>query len=282
MTKIEELKRQSIILAIEEDSSGGDQTSLACIPVGAENKAQLKIKEDGIISGIDVAKQVLSIVDPNISFGAYLKEWDKVTFGDIAFVVEGNTRNILRSERILLNLMQRMSGIATTTSKYVEKIMGTKTRILDTRKTAPCLRVFDKEAVVHGGGMNHRFGLSDMIMIKDNHIDYAGGIELAITKTVEYLSKTNKNLPIEIEVRSIEDLNIVLKIGQIDRIMLDNFNIAKTREAVKLVNGKYPLESSGGITLSTIQDYALCGVDYISVGALTHNVKGLDLSLKAC
>ena len=276
------LKRQAIMLALKEDSEEGDHTSLACIPSNAINKAILKVKENGIISGIDVAKEVILLVDPLISFQKHMNDGDQISFGDAAFTIEGNTQAILKTERILLNLMQRMSGIATMTSKYVEQIKGTKARILDTRKTAPCLRIFDKEAVVHGGGENHRFGLFDMIMLKDNHIDYAGGIEPAISKTIAHLAKLKKKLPIEIEVRSIDDLNQVLLIGQIDRIMLDNFDISTTKEAVKIVNGRYPLESSGGITISTIRDYALCGVDYISVGALTHNVKGLDLSLKAC
>ncbi|MDD2563708.1 MAG: carboxylating nicotinate-nucleotide diphosphorylase [Salinivirgaceae bacterium] len=276
------LRRQAILLALKEDSEQGDHTSLACIPSNAINKATLKVKESGVISGINVAKDVISLVDPKIEFHKYMNDGDLISYGDTAFTMEGNTQAILKTERILLNLMQRMSGIATMTSKYVEQIKGTKAKILDTRKTAPCLRVFDKEAVVHGGGVNHRFGLFDMIMLKDNHIDYAGGIELAISKTIDYLVKLNKKLPIEIEVRSLDDLNQVLSIGQIDRIMLDNFDISTTIEAVKIVNGRYPLESSGGITISSIRDYALCGVDYISVGALTHNVKGLDLSLKAC
>ncbi len=274
-------KDQAILLAIMEDSAEGDHSSNACILEGARNRAALKIKEDGILSGVEVAELVIKKLDPDVMFHKIMNDGSCIRRGDIAFTLEGNTRSILRAERIILNLMQRMSGISTNTARYVEKVKNTKAKILDTRKTAPCLRYFDKEAVKHGGGHNHRFGLYDMIMLKDNHIDYAGGIEAAIRKTHEYLKQNDLTLEIEVEVRNFKDIEDILRIGGIHRIMLDNFDVPMTKLAVSLINGAFPIESSGGITLDTIGEYALCGVDFISVGALTHNVKGLDMSLKA-
>jgi nicotinate-nucleotide pyrophosphorylase (carboxylating) len=241
----------------------------------------LIVKEDGIIAGIDIAARIFKKIDENLQLDVILKDGDKITKGDIAFTVEGKKHSILQAERIVLNFMQRMSGIATRTSEYVELLKGLKTKVLDTRKTTPGLRFIEKEAVRIGGGKNHRMGLYDMIMIKDNHIDFAGGIVPAISKSKEYIKSKNKNLKIEIEVRTIDDIKTILQAGGIDRIMLDNFSIEKTKEAVELIAGKYEIESSGGITYETIRDYAACGVDYISVGALTHQIKSLDMSLKA-
>ncbi|MBT3208499.1 MAG: carboxylating nicotinate-nucleotide diphosphorylase [Bacteroidetes bacterium] len=272
---------QLIELAINEDIGDGDHTSLSCIPESAIGKARLIVKEDGIIAGIDIAARIFKKIDENLQLDVILKDGDKITKGDIAFTVEGKKHSILQAERIVLNFMQRMSGIATRTSEYVELLKGLKTKVLDTRKTTPGLRFIEKEAVRIGGGKNHRMGLYDMIMIKDNHIDFAGGIVPAISKSKEYIKSKNKNLKIEIEVRTIDDIKTILQAGGIDRIMLDNFSIEKTKEAVELIAGKYEIESSGGITYETIRDYAACGVDYISVGALTHQIKSLDMSLKA-
>ena len=267
--------------AFAEDIDDGDHTTLSCIPASAQGKAKLIIKEKGVLAGVEIARRVFHKFDPEIKMEVFIQDGAEVIPGDIAFVVEGKTQSLLQTERIVLNLMQRMSGIATTTRRYVKKLEGLHTRVLDTRKTTPGLRLIEKEAVKIGGGVNHRIGLFDMILLKDNHIDFAGGIENAITKAKEYLKTKNKNLKIEIEVRNLNELEQVLKNGGIDRIMLDNFDIPTTREAVKRINGKYETESSGGITFDTLRDYAECGVDYISVGALTHSVKGLDMSLKA-
>jgi nicotinate-nucleotide pyrophosphorylase (carboxylating) len=272
---------QFIDNAIREDVGDGDHTSMAIIPETSIGKAQLLVKDNGIIAGIAVAKRIFEKFDPQIRFDAIISDGSSVNYGDIAFTVEGKVLTILQCERLVLNIMQRMSGIATQTSIYAEKLKGLKTKVLDTRKTTPGMRLLDKWAVLLGGGKNHRIGLYDMILIKDNHIDFAEGIENAITSVKRYLERTNKKLKIEVEARTIDDIHTILKIGGINRILLDNFNIEQTRIAVSLINGKFETESSGGITLETLRDYAECGVDYISVGALTHQIKSLDLSLKA-
>lgn len=260
---IADIEKRAIELALQEDIGTGDQTSLACIPSNIKGEAVLKIKETGIISGIDIAEKVLKTIDNTSVFSKLLNDGDKVTAGNTAFTVFGNAQAILKAERLLLNIMQRMSGIATKTAQYVAEISDTKTKILDTRKTAPCMRYFDKLAVAHGGGINHRFGLFDMILIKDNHVDYSGGVAQAINRVHQYLKKTGQKLPIEVEVRNLDDLKTVLEIGKIDRIMLDNFDIKNTMQAVKIIAEQIPVESSGNITISDIRDYALCGVDFI-------------------
>jgi nicotinate-nucleotide pyrophosphorylase (carboxylating) len=242
---------------------------------------QLFVKETGILAGVDVAKQIFNAFDPGLQMKIGIEDGTEVKYGDIAFIVAGKVQSLLQAERLVLNVMQRMSGIATITRKYVRRLEGTKTKILDTRKTTPGMRVLEKEAVRIGGGENHRMGLFDMILLKDNHVDFAGGIGNAVQRAKEYCWANDKHLKIEIEVRNFEELNEVLRVGGIDRVMLDNFNTEDTRKAVKLVNSRYEIESSGGITFDTIRDYAECGVDYISVGALTHSVKSLDMSLKA-
>jgi nicotinate-nucleotide pyrophosphorylase (carboxylating) len=267
--------------ALKEDIGDGDHTSRACIPAEATGKAQLLVKEKGILSGVQVASRIFKKLDPDVKIEIFKEDGTAVVPGDVALIVEGKIRALLKAERLVLNIMQRMSGIATMTRKYVDRIDGLKTRILDTRKTTPGMRMLEKAAVKTGGGVNHRFGLFDMILIKDNHIDFAGGIEGAILRSKEYLKKTGRNLPIEIEARSIEDVHLILKIGGINRIMLDNFSVEDTRKAVKIIDGRFETESSGGITYDNIREYAECGVDYISVGALTHHIKSLDLSLKA-
>ncbi|GHT48162.1 nicotinate-nucleotide diphosphorylase (carboxylating) [Bacteroidia bacterium] len=277
----QELIDELIRLAFKEDIGDGDHTTLSTIPAMALGKVQLIVKEEGILAGVEIARQIFHTFDPDLKITVFITDGAEVKYGDIAFTVEGKVQSLLQTERLVLNVMQRMSGIATTTHKYVEKLKGTKTRILDTRKTTPGLRMLEKEAVKIGGGDNHRIGLFDMILLKDNHVDFAGGIENAIVRAKEYSWKKGKQLPIEIEVRNFDELNQVLKTGDVDRIMLDNFNVADTRKAVELVNGRYKLESSGGITYDTIREYAETGVDYISVGALTHSVKSLDMSLKA-
>ena len=272
--------REFILKSLDEDLGNGDHTSLACIPAETNGKAKLLIKEKGILAGIRVAEVVFSTIDKDLKLDVILEDGTSTVPGDIAFYLSGHQQSILKSERLVLNIMQRMSGIATSTNEYAAKLKGLKTMILDTRKTTPGLRFLEKEAVRIGGGMNHRMGLFDMIMLKDNHIDYAGGIEKAIRKTREYLKKNKMNLKVEIEARSLADVRTILSVGQVDRIMLDNFNIEETLMAVKEISGRYETESSGGITLSTIRAYAECGVDYISVGALTHHIKSLDMSLK--
>jgi len=267
--------------AIKEDIGDGDHSSLSCIPENAVGKAQLLIKQEGILAGIEIAKKIFSAIDPAVSMEQFLFDGKALHVGDRAFIVSGKVHSILKAERLVLNIMQRMSGIATITREYVNKVAGTKAKILDTRKTTPGVRILEKMAVKIGGGENHRMGLYDMIMLKDNHVDFAGGIEAAIQKANHYLKKNNKNLQIEIEARNLEEVKRILKTGNVHRIMLDNFTPEQTREAVELINGKYETESSGGITLDTIRDYAECGVDYISVGALTHHIKSLDMSLKA-
>jgi len=273
--------REFILRSLAEDLGDGDHTSLACIPADAIGKAKLLIKEKGILAGIRVAAELFSIIDKNLKFELILEDGTRVVPGDIAFYLTGHQQSILKSERLVLNIMQRMSGIATSTHEYVTQLNGLKTKILDTRKTTPGFRFLEKEAVRIGGGLNHRMGLFDMIMLKDNHIDYAGGIYNAINKTRAYLKKNNLNLKVEIEARSLEDVRTILSTGGADRIMLDNFSIEDTRMAVKEISGRYETESSGGIDLSTIRSYAECGVDFISAGALTNHIKSIDMSLKA-
>lgn len=266
---------------LTEDIGDGDHTTLCCIPADAIGRSRLIVKDTGIIAGIEVAKKVFEIFDKELRITQYMHDGDEVKPKDIAFEVEGKVRSLLQTERLMLNIMQRMSGIATRTRKYVKLLEGTQTRILDTRKTTPGLRMLEKEAVLIGGGCNHRIGLYDMILLKDNHIDFAGGISQAIDRANKYLKDNNKNLKIEIEVRNFDELNEVLASGNVNRIMLDNFSVADTRKAVEIIGGRFETESSGGITETTIREYALAGVDYISVGALTHSIKSLDMSFKA-
>jgi len=273
--------REFILKSIGEDLGDGDHSSLACIPWEAKGKAKLLIKEEGILAGVSVAKETFSAIDNDLSCEIFIEDGNRVNPGDIGFHVSGRQQSILKSERLVLNIMQRMSGIATSTNQYVTRISGLKAKILDTRKTTPGLRFLEKEAVRIGGGMNHRMGLFDMIMLKDNHIVFAGGIEKAIEKTRDYLKKSSRKLKIEIEVRNLDDVMRILANGGVNRIMLDNFNLEDTKEAVRLIAGRYEIESSGGITLETVRSYAECGVDFISVGALTHHIKSLDMSLKA-
>lgn len=272
---------QLIELAIKEDIGNGDHTSLSCIPENATGKAHLLVKEKGIIAGIEIAKKVFSKIDNSLVFNQFMNDGDPISVGDIAFTIEGSSQSILKAERLALNFMQRMSGIATKTNFYTNLLEGLDTKILDTRKTTPGLRTIEKMAVKIGGGVNHRMGLYDMIMIKDNHIDYAGGIKEAINSTNEYIATNKLDIKIEIEARTLAELDEILSIGNIHRIMLDNFTFEDMRTAVKLIDGKYETEASGGITEKTIREYAECGVDYISVGALTHQINSLDLSLKA-
>ena len=267
--------------ALEEDVRNGDYSTLACIPADAMGKAVLKIKEDGILAGIDLAREIFSFLEPSSVFTLFKKDGDKVNKGETAFEVSASVHNILKAERLVLNCMQRMSGIATLTNKYVALIKGYPAKILDTRKTTPLFRAYEKEAVRIGGGVNHRMGLYDMIMLKDNHIDFCGGIEKAITKTNEFLKANALNLKIEIETRNIGDVRKVLAVGNVDRIMLDNYSPKEIEEAVALIGGKYETEASGGITLDNIVAYARTGVDYISVGAIIHHAVSMDLSLKA-
>ncbi|MDO9579319.1 MAG: carboxylating nicotinate-nucleotide diphosphorylase [Bacteroidales bacterium] len=273
--------REFILRSLAEDLGDGDHTSLACIHENKTGKAKLFIKEKGVLAGVRVAGELFNTIDKELQFDVVLEDGTSIVPGDIAFYLSGSQQSILKSERLVLNIMQRMSGIATRTQEYVSKLNGLKTKILDTRKTTPGFRFLEKEAVRIGGGMNHRMGLYDMIMLKDNHIDYAGGIDKAIIKTRVYLKNNNMNLKIEVEARSLSDVKTILKVGGVDRIMLDNFSIMDTMAAVKEISGKVETESSGGITLDTIRSYAECGVDFISVGALTHHVKSLDMSLKA-
>ena len=270
-----------IDLAIAEDIGDGDHSSLACIPPEAKGKMKLLIKQDGILAGVEIAIRIFKKIDEQLKTTVLLQDGTAVKIGDIAFYVEGAEQSMLRAERIVLNVMQRMSGIATQTAIYVNELSGLKTHVLDTRKTTPGMRILDKMAVKIGGGENHRMGLFDMIMLKDNHIDFSGGVENAIKKAQDYLKTNNRQIPIEVEVRSIDDIQTVLRVGGVQRVMFDNFDIPTTREAVKLINGIYETESSGGITLENLRAYAECGVDYISVGALTHQIKSLDMSLKA-
>ena len=272
---------QLIDQALAEDIGDGDHSALACIPANAMGKAHLLVKEDGILAGVGLAEIIFKKIDPRFQLEVLVKDGDAVHKGDIAFIVSGPSQKLLSAERLVLNYMQRLSAIATQTNRYVQLLKGTKAKVLDTRKTTPGLRYLEKWAVQLGGGHNHRIGLFDMIMLKDNHIDFAGGIEAAILKTKDYLNKTGKDLAIEVETRDMAEVEEVLRVGGIQRIMLDNFTLDETRAAVARINGKYEIESSGGITLETIRGYAECGVDYISVGALTHSVISMDLSLKA-
>ena len=278
----EQLIDELIDLAFAEDIGDGDHTTLCCIPDTAMGKSRLLIKEPGILAGVEIARKIFHRFDPDLKMTVYIEDGTAVKPGDVAFVVEGRVQSLLQTERLMLNVMQRMSGIATMTHRYVKKLEGLHTRILDTRKTTPGMRMLEKEAVKIGGGVNHRIGLFDMILLKDNHVDFAGGIENAISRCHDYLKAKGKDLKIEIEVRNLDELKEVMRVGGVDRIMLDNFSPELTREAVKIVGGKYEIESSGGITFDTIRDYAESGVDFVSVGALPHSVKGLDMSFKAC
>tara|TARA_B110000977_G_scaffold26247_1_gene32608 strand:+ start:708 stop:1553 length:846 start_codon:yes stop_codon:yes gene_type:complete len=279
------IKKEEVLplinLAFEEDIKDGDHSSLSCIPNNKIGKAQLIVKDQGIIAGIELAEWIFESIDPTLFMEINVKDGDKVKKGDIAFSVKGCSISILTAERLVLNCMQRMSAIATKTRDYVELVKGTKTTILDTRKTTPGIRILEKWAVKIGGGDNHRFGLYDMIMLKDNHIDYAGGITKAIDKATKYLKEKNLNLKIEVEARDLNEVKEIMTTKGVHRIMLDNFTPKDTIKAVKLINGKFETESSGGITSSTIRTYAECGVDFISVGALTHSIYNMDLSLKA-
>lgn len=267
--------------ALAEDVGDGDHTSLSCIPASAKGKAHLLVKEDGIVAGVGLALEIFKKVDKALKVKVFIKDGSPIKKGDIVLIVEGKSQSILVAERLVLNCMQRMSGIATATNKLVQLCKGTRTKVIDTRKTTPTIRGLEKWAVVLGGGANHRIGLYDMILIKDNHVDYAGGISQAIHAANNYLKSKKKKLKIEIETRNLQEVQQVLETGRVNRIMLDNFSIPDLKKALKLIAGKYETEASGGITEKTIARYAACGVDYISVGALTHSIKSLDLSLKA-
>lgn len=271
-----------IKLAFAEDIGEGDHTTLCCIPAEAEGAQKLLVKEAGVLAGVEIARRIFNTFDPTLKMEVFIHDGAEVKPGDVAFIVRGKVRSLLQTERLMLNVMQRMSGIATVTRKYADRLQGLKTKVLDTRKTTPGMRMLEKEAVKIGGGVNHRIGLFDMILLKDNHVDFAGGITNAIKRANEYCKANKKDLKIEIEVRSLDELEEVMACGGVDRIMLDNFTPELTRKAVERIGGKYETESSGGITFDTLRTYAECGVDYISVGALTHSVKGLDLSFKAC
>jgi nicotinate-nucleotide pyrophosphorylase (carboxylating) len=267
--------------ALHEDIQDGDHSTLACIPADARGKALLKIKEAGIIAGIDIAQQIFTHLDPQAQMEVWLKDGQMVKPGDQAFEIQTSVHNILKAERLVLNIMQRMSGIASLTRKYVDQIADLPAKLLDTRKTTPNFRWFEKRAVLIGGGFNHRMGLYDMIMLKDNHIDYCGGIEQAILKTNQYLKDKNLSLQIEIEARTLEDVKTILEVGQVHRIMLDNFSVSLLKEAVEIIGGQYETEASGGITIESIRSYAETGVDFISAGAIIHHAVSMDLSLKA-
>jgi nicotinate-nucleotide pyrophosphorylase (carboxylating) len=267
--------------ALEEDIQEGDHSTLACIDADKKGKAILKIKEDGILAGVEIAQQIFCYIEPESTITIFKKDGDEVRAGEIAFEVNATVHTILKAERLVLNIMQRMSGIATLTNQYVKKISEFPAKVLDTRKTTPNFRWFEKRAVVLGGGHNHRFGLYDMIMLKDNHIDYAGGIERAIDKTVNYLKATNRSLKIEVEARTIDDVKAIAAHGGVDRIMLDNFSPETLAEALQLIDHNIETEASGGITLDTIVDFARTGVDFISAGAIIHHAVSMDLSLKA-
>ncbi|WP_290378508.1 carboxylating nicotinate-nucleotide diphosphorylase [Paramuribaculum intestinale] len=276
----DQLITELIRRAFAEDVGDGDHTTLSTIPAEARGRQRLIIKEEGILAGVDVARRVFEYFDPELKMTVYMTDGTHVKPGDVAFEVEGSVRSLLQTERTMLNIMQRMSGIATTTARYQERLKGLDTKVLDTRKTTPGMRLLEKEAVKIGGGANHRIGLFDMILIKDNHVDFAGGIPEAVKRAKEYCRAKGKDLKIEVEVRNEDEIRQALEAG-VDRIMLDNFTPERTREAVKLIGGRTEIESSGGITIDTLRAYGECGVDYISVGALTHSVKGLDMSFKA-
>jgi len=277
----EELIDELIALSFAEDVGDGDHTTLSCIPADSTGKSRLLIKEEGVLAGVEIAQRIFERFDAGMRMDVFIRDGAEVKYGDVAFIVEGRVQSILQTERLVLNVMQRMSGIATVTRRYAKALEGLKTRVLDTRKTTPGMRMLEKEAVRIGGGVNHRIGLFDMILLKDNHIDFVGGIKQAIERARKYLSDKGKDLKIEVEVRNFGEIEEALRVGGIDRIMLDNFSVEDTRKAVQMIGGKYETESSGGITLANLRDYAECGVDYISVGALTHSVKSLDMSLKA-
>ena len=277
----DELIDDLLSLAFAEDVGDGDHTTLSTIPADAMGKQRLIVKEQGIIAGVEMARKVFDKFDPELKMTVYINDGTEVKPGDIAFEVEGRIRSLLQTERVMLNIMQRMSGIATVTAKYQNLLEGLKTKVLDTRKTTPGLRMIEKEAVRIGGGCNHRIGLFDMILIKDNHVDFAGCIKEAVESAKKYCKETGRDLKIELEVRNEDEIKQALEVG-VDRIMLDNFSPERTREAVKMINGAVEIESSGGITFDTLRAYGECGVDFISVGALTHSVKGLDMSFKAC
>lgn len=281
MKSRDELIDDLLTLAFAEDVGDGDHTTLSTIPADEMGKQHLLVKEEGIIAGVDIAKKVFDKFDPELKMTVFIPDGSHVKPGDIAFEVEGRVRSLLQTERIMLNIMQRMSGVATQAAKYQKLLEGLKTKVIDTRKTTPGMRILEKEAVRLGGGGNHRMGLFDMILIKDNHVDFAGGIAQAVMAAKDYCKNTGRDLKIEVEVRNTDEINQALAAG-VDRIMLDNFTPERTREAVRLINGRTEIESSGGITLDTLRAYGECGVDYISVGALTHSVKGLDMSFKAC
>ncbi|MBP7359482.1 MAG: carboxylating nicotinate-nucleotide diphosphorylase [Prevotella sp.] len=282
MLSVDELEDRLIDLAFAEDIGDGDHTTLCCIPEDAIGKSHLLIKEDGILAGVEVAKKVFDRFDNTMAVEVLIGDGAHVKKGDIAMIVSGKVRSLLQTERLMLNIMQRMSGIATMTNRYVERLEGTHTHVLDTRKTTPGMRMLEKQAVKIGGGVNHRIGLFDMILLKDNHVDFAGGISNAINRCHQYLKVKGLDLKIEIEVRNFDELKQVMDCGGVDRVMLDNFSVQNTKKAVDMIAGKFETESSGGITFDTIREYAECGVDFISVGALTHSVKGLDMSFKAC
>ena len=284
MISKEKLEKELDIMisnAVREDVGEGDHSSLACIPKAANGKAQLLVKQKGIIAGVEFARRIFEYVDPDLKMEILIKDGEHVKYGDIAFYVAGSSLSILKSERLVLNAMQRMSAIATKTRKFAELLRNTKTKILDTRKTTPGIRAIEKWAVKIGGGENHRFALYDMIMLKDNHIDFAGGISKAISQTQEYLKECNLELKIIVEARNLDEIREILKSENVYRILIDNFNYEDTRKAVAIIGRKCQTESSGGITLETARDYAECGVDYISSGAITHSVYNMDLSLKA-
>ncbi|MDE6322795.1 MAG: carboxylating nicotinate-nucleotide diphosphorylase [Paramuribaculum sp.] len=281
MKSKEELIDDLLTLAFAEDVGDGDHTTLSTIPEEETGRQQLIVKEEGFLAGVEIAKKVFAKFDPSLKMTVMIGDGAHVKPGDIAFVVEGKVRSLLQTERIMLNIMQRMSGIATMTARYQKELDGLKTKVLDTRKTTPGMRLLEKEAVKIGGGENHRIGLFDMILIKDNHVDFAGGIPQAVKAAKDYCKANGKDLKIELEVRNSEEIDQALEAG-VDRIMLDNFSPERTRDAVRQINGRCEIESSGGITLETLRQYGECGVDFISVGALTHSVKGLDMSFKAC
>jgi nicotinate-nucleotide pyrophosphorylase (carboxylating) len=281
MYTVDELNDLLIDLSFSEDIGDGDHTTLCCVPEDAMGQSQLLIKEEGILAGIRIAKEVFLRFDPTMEVEVFIEDGTRVKPGDVAMIVTGKVRSLLQTERLMLNIMQRMSGIATMTAKYVEKLEGTGTRVLDTRKTTPGMRMLEKEAVKIGGGTNHRIGLFDMILLKDNHVDFCGGIKNALDRCAQYQKEKGLNLKVEIEVRTFDEIEQVMQHGGADRIMLDNFSVENTKKAVEIINHKFEVESSGGITFDTLRDYAECGVDFISVGALTHSVMGLDMSFKA-
>ena len=282
MYTVDELNDRLIDLSFSEDIGDGDHTTLCCIPEDAMGKSKLLIKEEGILAGMRIAKEIFHRFDPTMEVEQFMEDGAHVKPGDVAMIVTGKVRSLLQTERLMLNVMQRMSGIATMTAKYVKRLEGTNTRVLDTRKTTPGMRMLEKEAVKIGGGVNHRIGLFDMILLKDNHVDFAGGIANALDRCAAYQKEKGLNLKVEIECRSFDEIRHVMEHGGADRIMLDNFSVEDTKKAVELIDHRFETESRGGITYDTLRDYAECGVDYISVGALTHSVKGLDMSFKAC